>query len=102
MRQGADVRGAKGPEAGRDITGGAGETAPCLFEANPDRAVPWTKPDDWQFDPEQPLAGLGKAHRSGFNVIFADGHSWWVPAGIDPKEFHAMLTVAGGETVTLP
>ena len=44
-----------------------------LVEADPDRAVIWTKPDDWEYDAKQPLAGLGSAHPSGFNAGFADG-----------------------------
>ena len=32
-----------------------------VVEADDDRAVIWTKPDDWQYDPQQPLAGLGRA-----------------------------------------
>ena len=31
-----------------------------IVEADPDRAVIWTKPDDWEYDAKQPLAGLGQ------------------------------------------
>jgi len=33
-----------------------------VVEADDERAVEWTKPQDWQFDAKQPLAGLGRAH----------------------------------------
>ena len=42
-------------------------------EVSDDKAVIWTKPDDWQFDPEKPLAGLGRAHPGGFCAAMCDG-----------------------------
>jgi Protein of unknown function (DUF1559) len=47
-----------------EITDGFDKTI-RIVEVDSDRAVIWTKPEDWQFDPKQPLSGLGKAH-SGF------------------------------------
>jgi prepilin-type processing-associated H-X9-DG protein len=70
-----------------------------VVEANDDRAVPWTKPEDWEYDPDDPLAGLGDAHRGGFNAAFADGSVRFIRKSIDPKLFHAMLTIAGGEKI---
>src|SRR6185437_5380571 len=38
-----------------------------LVEADADEAVIWTRPEDWKFDPEDPLHGLGATrHGSGF------------------------------------
>ena len=56
-----------------DITDGTSYTI-MLVEADDDHAVIWTKPEDWQFDLQQPLAGLGHAHAGGFNALFADCH----------------------------
>ena len=70
-----------------------------VVEADDDKAVPWTKPDDWQFDSQRPLVGLGRAHPDGFNVLFADGSVRLLPKTIDPTFFHALLTVAGGESI---
>lgn len=44
-----------------DVTDGFSNTL-MLVEVNPDRGVIWTKPDDLPFDPDNPLAGLGKTH----------------------------------------
>jgi len=42
-------------------------------EASPEAAVPWTKPADWEFDPDNPMRGLGGVHPEGWNVLFGDG-----------------------------
>src|SRR5437660_306431 len=42
-------------------------------EAGPDKAVPWTKPDDLPFDPTKPLTALGQVPAEGFLVAFFDG-----------------------------
>ena len=57
-----------------------------IVEVNPDRAVPWTKPEDWEPDPKAPLAGLGGRH-PGFLVVHADGRVEFLPLGTDPKAF---------------
>ncbi len=82
----------------REFTDGMSKTI-LVVEVNDDRAAIWTKPDDWQYDDKQPMAGLGKAHPGGFNALFADGHVRLFSADIDPKTFHAMLTIAGGEVI---
>jgi len=88
-------------ETGRklsEITDGTSNTI-AVVEADDDRAVTWTKPDDWQFDPQHPMAGLGHTHPGGFNAAFADGSVLFLSQSIDPKMFQAMLTIAGGEVV---
>jgi prepilin-type processing-associated H-X9-DG protein len=45
-----------------------------LVEANEDRAVIWTKPDDLEVNEKDPQAGLGKVRPGGFSAAFADGH----------------------------
>ena len=68
-------------------------------ETNDDRAVIWTRPDDWQYDPQQPLSGLGEAHPGGFLALFADGHVQFLPKDISPDILKALLSPAGGEPV---
>ena len=70
-----------------------------VLEADPSRAVVWTRPDDWQCSAERPLDGLGKAHPGGFMALFADGSVRFISVSIDPKIFQAMLTIAGGEAI---
>ncbi len=81
-----------------DLRDGLSKTI-LVVEANDDRAVVWTKPDDWQHDPEKPLAGLGNAHPRGFGALFADGNVKFISADIDPATFRALLTYMGGEQV---
>ncbi|HLA85538.1 MAG TPA: DUF1559 domain-containing protein [Thermoguttaceae bacterium] len=82
----------------RDIRDGTSHTV-MFVEANDDQAVIWTKPDDWQFDPEKPLAGLGSAHPNLFQVGFCDGSVLAITAGIDPQVWKALLTINGREAV---
>ncbi len=70
-----------------------------VVEVDPDRAVVWTKPDDWQSDAENPMAGLGAAHPGGFNAGFCDGSVRMLPKTLDAGVFRALLTIAGGENV---
>jgi len=81
-----------------EITDGTSNTI-AVVEADSDRAVIWTKPEDWQFDLQHPMAGLGHAHPGGFNVALADGSVHFLSTNIDPKLFESMLTIAGGEVV---
>jgi hypothetical protein len=60
----------------------------------------WTKPDDLDFDPNNPKRGLGN-YRPG-NVIlgvFADGHTQIIPADVDDETFAAIVTRDGGEVI---
>ncbi|HVU90325.1 MAG TPA: DUF1559 domain-containing protein [Pirellulales bacterium] len=73
-----------------------------VVEADPDLAVEWTKPDDFHFDPEKPLAGLGKIRPNGFEALFSDGSVRMIARSIDPSVFKALVTYAGREVVQLP
>lgn len=82
----------------KDIRDGSSNTI-LAVEANDDAAVVWTKPDDWQYDANRPMAGLGTAHPGGFNVSFFDGSVRFMATSLDPTVLQAMLTIAGGEPV---
>ena len=82
----------------REITDGTSNTLMAL-EVNPDAAVTWTKPDDWKCDANDPLAGLGKAHPGGFEVLMADGSVRFISVTVDTTMFQALLTKSGGERV---
>jgi prepilin-type processing-associated H-X9-DG protein len=88
-------------ESGRkmaDIRDGAANTI-MVVEADDDRAVVWTRPDDWQFDSQRALGGLGHAHPGGFNALLVDGSVRFISGSVDPGIFRALLTIAGGEAV---
>ena len=80
------------------IKDGTSNTA-MLLEVNSDAAVTWTKPDDWEYDADDPLAGLGEAHPGGFEVLMADGSVHFIAETVDTTMFRALLTKSGGERV---
>jgi len=83
-----------------DFTDGTSNTI-MLVEVDDDHAVTWTKPEDWEYDAENPLRGLGHAHPGVFNVLFCDGSVRSMSESIDLEVFKAMLTCDGGE-ITRP
>ena len=80
-----------------EIQDGASRTI-AVVEVDPERAVEWTKPEDWESDPDRPLAGLGRAHANGFGAAFCDGHVQFLSRNMDAAVFKMLLTIAGGET----
>ena len=81
-----------------DITDGTSNTLLAL-EVNTEAAVTWTKPDDWKYDADYEMLGLGSAHPGGFNVLIADGSVRFISATVDTTMFRALLTKSGGERV---
>jgi Protein of unknown function (DUF1559) len=59
--------------------------------------VPWTKPDELEFDPKQDLPRLGKAFKAGFHVLYGDGSVRFYKTV--PKSAKALITMAGGEVI---
>ena len=84
----------------REITDGTSNTI-MLVEAAPDQAVEWTKPDDWEYDSNNPKAGLGGLRPGGWIAALADGSVRFVPEMIDPEQLKAMFTSTGGEKIDL-
>jgi hypothetical protein len=84
----------RGP-ALRDFTDGPDQTI-LLVECGQDRAVPWTQPDDAQFDPHNPIAPLGAIDEEGFLALFGDGRVEIISPRIAPEELRDLFTHAGG------
>jgi prepilin-type processing-associated H-X9-DG protein len=68
----------------QEIKDGTSNTV-MVVEANADRAVIWTKPDDFEVDAENPVGGLESIQPGGFMAMFADGHVQFIKNTIDPK-----------------
>ena len=66
----------------RNITDGTSHTI-AVVEADADKAVEWTKPDDLQFDAKNPTAGLGHLRPGGWMAAFFDGHVQFISNNID-------------------
>jgi prepilin-type processing-associated H-X9-DG protein len=83
----------------QQITDGLSNT---IMVVEADRAVPWTKPDELEFDPEQPTKGLGTIRNGGFNALMADGSVRFILKTIDAGLLRALMTKAGGEAAQVP
>jgi prepilin-type processing-associated H-X9-DG protein len=90
----------KGP-AMADIKDGMSNTI-LSVQAGPDKAVPWTKPEDLPFNPEDPAAALGQVPPTGFHALFFDGHVARIGKSVDAKTLKAMITPDGREAVGRP
>jgi hypothetical protein len=71
----------------------------ALVEADDDRAVVWSKPEDITIDPKNPATGLLGHYGDGFQAAMADGSVRYFKKGIDPTNLWALFTRAGGEVV---
>jgi hypothetical protein len=81
----------------RDIKDGLSNTI-LVVEVVPERAVPWTKPADWEVDLKNSLKGIKREDRDFFTIAFADGSVHVIHInGTDAKTVRARLTRAGGE-----
>lgn len=85
----------------KDIMDGTSNTI-LVVEADADRAVPWTKPEDLNFDADAPLQGLGHLRPGGFSALFGDGHVQFIGNSIDPAVLRALMTKSGREPIRLP
>ncbi|MCO6454729.1 MAG: DUF1559 domain-containing protein, partial [Pirellulaceae bacterium] len=82
------------------IEDGPAETA-AVVEVNDDRAVPWTKPAEFEVLPNQPGIGLGTLREGGFYAVSAAGTVHWVGLPMDPARLRAMFTADAGESFGL-
>ncbi len=81
-----------------NITDGTSNTA-MFVEADPASAVEWTKPTDWEMDPDDPMRGLGNLRPGGFNAVFCDGSVHFLSNMLDPDTWRNIVTMADGNVV---
>jgi hypothetical protein len=86
----------------RDIRDGTSKTI-MVVEVDADRAVPWTKPDDYEVEAKDPLAGLGH-FRAGdiFLAAFADCSVRPISSDVGAEIVLRLLKKADGNPVPLP
>ena len=89
---------AGGPLRSADITDGLTNTI-MVVEAGPDKAVPWTKPEDLPFQRTNPPAALGMVRQSGFLAVLFDGSVRVLPADIERAHLRALITPNGREPI---
>ncbi|MCC9605785.1 DUF1559 domain-containing protein [Blastopirellula sp. JC732] len=69
----------------QDFTDGTSNTIMAV-RTTPEAAVVWTKPDDWQFDPQKPFQGLAVDDKGAFMALFADGSVRWLTTAIGAED----------------
>jgi hypothetical protein len=79
-----------------DIVDGRMDTI-LAVEAGPDKAVPWTKPEDLILD-DDPLAALGNIPAEGFQAVFCDCAVHQIKTR-DKAGIRALITPNGGDRV---
>ena len=82
----------------QEITDGTSNTI-MVLDVNDDAAVAWTKPEDLNVDPKQPLKGLGGNADGKILALFGDASIRRLDRKIAPVEFYKLLTIAGGEVI---
>ena len=80
----------------RDVMDGTSKTI-LFVEVVPERAVVWTKPEDWNVDLEHALVGVRRTDQSGFVAAFNDGSVRVMPHDLDEPSMRAFLTRAAGD-----
>jgi hypothetical protein len=96
--QGKDHMFSGKPEARRlrDIEDGTSNTI-TVVQATDERAVIWTKPEDFEPGKDDPDQGLGGLAGDIFLAAFCDGSVRVISKQIDPAALRALFTISGGE-----
>jgi hypothetical protein len=79
----------------KDMVDGTKNTI-LIVEADKDQAVVWTKPDDWELDPAEPLKGLGNLRPGGFHIVTVYGEPRFITNKIDPDELVSLFLLNDG------
>jgi len=89
-----------GPKATsfRDIVDGTSNTV-VLVEVSADRAVPWTAPADYGFDPESPADGLLIDADGRFLAALADGSVQRLRADAEPEQLRRLFRMSDRNVV---
>ncbi len=81
------------------ITDGTSNTI-MLVDAADDRAVVWTRPDDWNVDPKLDMKGIFGHFPGGTILGFADGSVRFIKETVELGVFEKLITKDGGEVIS--
>ena len=65
------------------------------------RAVEWTRPDDFDYDLQDPTKGLGKLYPGEFLAVMGDGIALRIPMKTDPEQIRRAFNGRDGQPVNL-
>jgi hypothetical protein len=85
----------------RHIIDGTSKTI-AVVEVDDAHAVPWTSPDDWPYNPDDPTAGLGGHFEGIFLTAGCDAAVHTLQRSIDPEVLRSLISYAGREPVAFP
>ena len=86
----------KGANMPNDFPDGTSNTILVVEAAT---AVPWTKPDELDFDPNGPLPALDNQFSGGSQAAMGDASVHMIPKDVSPQTLRAAITRNGGETL---
>ena len=82
----------------QDITDGTSNTI-TVVEVAPDRAVPWTAPDDFTIDPKNPVNGVRRGTDGKWLCAFADGSVQQIPSDIPAQTALDLFQMNDGHVI---
>ena len=80
------------------ITDGTSNT---ILVAEAATSIPWTKPEDLEFDASKKLPPVGGLSRAGWQAAMVDGSVNFIPSETSTDVIKALITRAGGEELKL-
>lgn len=85
------------PKSFASLTDGTSNTI-AVIEVSPERAVPWTKPVDIDFEAQDLMQALGPPPtKEGYPAAFFDGHVEVIPPTIDVDKLKRMIRLNDGQ-----
>ena len=70
-----------------------------IVEADPDQAVTWTQPDDWELDVNNPARGLGHLRPRGFCALFCDASVYFIRTDTDTENLRRLFVCDDGQLI---
>src|SRR5262249_14894911 len=94
--KGAAFESKKGLRLPADFPDGTSNT---IMIAEAAKGVPWSKPEELAYDPDQPPPRLGGLFEEGFDAGFVDGSVRFIPKAIKPSILHLLIQRNDGQVI---